>query len=121
MGRQFLKPAVEFECLVCRENIEGGRSNVVNKADLCVDLSGVPSARNKVPMANLRPEINCLPKMALCPDHRRQRRKQTGGEWVTVTEASAMLDRRMKRPNEAAAPGFATALQAKLTKVYVES
>ena len=104
---------ISTERLRCVECEDGQKS----RAELCVDLGGRSSIGNKVPMANFCPEIDCLPKLPLCPDHRRKYRKQ-GGEWTTVTEAAAMIARRAKKTGGGGSGMELPRFQRELMRIY---
>lgn len=92
----------EILCEVCESIASANKSKVgvpvINRADICVDLNGERGEASR--LSALRPELACLPKMRLCPDHLRAQRRKDGGEWVTITEASAMMSRRDKKEME---------------------
>lgn len=93
----------EIRCEVCEAIAAKDTSQVgepvINRGDICVNLTGEQGDASR--LSALRPELACLPKMRLCHTHLTQQRRQ-GGEWVTITEAAAMMARRDKKEMESA-------------------
>lgn len=91
--------STEILCEVCEAQAAKETSMrgepVINRGEICVDLSGELIGTSR--LSPLRPELAGLPKMRLCHDHLSRQRRQTGHEWVTLTEAAAMLARQDKR------------------------
>lgn len=98
----FRQGSNEIKCEVCESLASRDTSivgePVIKRADICVDLGGDRGEASR--LSALRPELASLPKMRLCPDHLRAQRRKDGGEWVTITEAAAMLARRDKKAME---------------------
>ncbi|MFA5894647.1 MAG: hypothetical protein WC851_02635 [Candidatus Shapirobacteria bacterium] len=96
----------EIWCEVCETlaatSSSGVGEPVINRADICVNLTGERGEASR--LSALRPELASLPKMRLCHTHLSQQRRKDGGEWVTITDASAMLARRDKKEMESAPP-----------------
>lgn len=95
----------EIKCEVCEAIAAKDTSQigepVINRGDICVNLTGVQGEASR--LSALRPELACLPKMRLCHTHLVQQRRR-GGEWVTITEAAAMMARRDKKEMESLPP-----------------
>lgn len=120
MGRISYKFGVDCEeCVRIAEMTQGIKGEpVINRGDLCVDLSRRGEENNRAKLSPMLPELQGMPKKVLCPKHRRDLRR-VGGEWVTVTEAAAMQARQAKRdnPNNACEKPAADSMTARLTRV----
>lgn len=92
----------EIKCEVCEAIVARDQSRsgtpIINRGEICVDLNGEVVEASR--LSALRPELARLPKMRLCHNHLKEQRRKDGGEWVTITEAAAMLARRDKRESQ---------------------